>query len=101
MNEMTYNEWLEKELNIYKRENKLLYEKQEMFDDIYRTIESNSKKLQDKNKQILKWAYSLEKENKELKEELNTYTPNEVYKIVKENKQLKKELFNLYLKHYN
>lgn len=56
MNEMTYNEWLEKELNIYKRE------------------------------------------NKELKEELNTYTPNEVYKIVKENKQLKSDInyhFNL------
>lgn len=37
----------------------------------------------------------LEKENKELKEELNTYTPNEVYKIVKENKQLKQRISKL------
>lgn len=103
MNEMTYNEWLEKELNIYKRENKLLYEKQEMFDDIYRTIESNSKKIQEKNKQILKWAYSLEKEKAQLKEEL--FNKNKIIskrlvesEILNENKQLKSDInyhFNL------
>lgn len=98
---MTYNDWLEKELNIYKRENKLLNEKIDSLADIYVNVGEKSKKLQehnDKKNDILKWAYSLEKENKELKEELNTYTPNEVYKIVKENKQLKSDInyhFNL------
>lgn len=73
MNEMTYNDWLEKELNIYKRENKLLNEKIDSLADIYVTVGEKSKKLQENNNkknEILKWGYSLEKENKQLKDEI-------------------------------
>jgi hypothetical protein len=98
---MTYNEWLETEVSRLERGNKILLDKANILETILNEVRDNELETRDKNKQILKWAYSLEKENKELKEELNTYTPNEVYKIVKENKQLKQELFNLYLKHYN
>lgn len=70
---MTYNDWLEKELNIYKRENKLLNEKIDSLADIYVTVGEKSKKLQehnDKKNDVLKWAYSLEKELHEKNNEI-------------------------------
>lgn len=107
---MTYNDWLEKELNIYKRENKLLNEKIDSLADIYVTVGEKSKKLQeqnDKKKDILKWAYSLEKENKQLKEKLehsdfvkaSLFDDREDYKqriskLVSENVELQNELFS-------
>lgn len=112
MNEMTYAEWLEKELNIYKRENKLLNEKIDSLADIYVTVGEKSKELQKinfKKNDILKWSYSLEKENKQLKEKLkyedyvkaSLFNNIEEYKeqitkLFSENQKLKQEIFNIY-----
>ena len=85
---MTYNDWLEKELNIYKRENKLLNEKIDSLADIYVTVGEKSKKLEehnDKKNEFLKWAYSLEKENKKLQQQIEGLTS--------ENFELQNELF--------
>lgn len=112
MNEMTYTEWLEKEINIYKRENKLLNEKLDnlntMFNDVhnkknetlkqtytleeeiniykrennllndklenittmFNEVHDNELETREKKNDILKWAYSLEKELHEKNNEI-------------------------------
>lgn len=85
MNEMTYNEWLEKELNIYKRENNLLNDKLENLTTMFNEVHDNELETRDKKNDILKWAYSLEKENKKLKQQIEGLTS--------ENFELQNDLF--------
>lgn len=70
MNEMTYNEWLEKELNIYKRENNLLNDKLENITTMFNEVHDNELETREKKNDILKWAYSLEKELHEKNNEI-------------------------------
>lgn len=70
MNEMTYTEWLEKEINIYKRENKLLNDKLENLTTMFNEVHDNELETRNKKKEILKWAYSLEKELHEKNNEI-------------------------------
>lgn len=92
---MTYNEWLEKELNIYKRENNLLNDKHENLTTMFNEVHDNELETRDKKNEILKWAYSLEKENAQLKKELDKQH-NYYMSYAKRISQLKKE--NLELK---
>jgi len=85
MNEMTYNEWLEKELNIYKRENKLLKDKYENLTTMFNEVHDNELETRYKKNEFLKWAYSLEKENKKLQQQIEGLTS--------ENFELQNELF--------
>lgn len=97
MNEMTYNDWLEKELNIYKRENKLLNEKLHNLTTMFNEVHDNELETRDKKNDILKWAYSLEKENKRLIKKnnkcINTNIDlyNKKVELIEENKKLKEE----------
>lgn len=70
MNEMTYTEWLEKEINIYKRENNLLNDKLENLTTMFNEVHDNELETRNKKKEILKWAYSLEKELHEKNNEI-------------------------------
>lgn len=85
MNEMTYNEWLEKELNIYKRENNLLNDKLENITTMFNEVHDNELETREKKNEILKWSYSLEKENKQLKQQIEGLTS--------ENFELQNDLF--------
>lgn len=83
-------------------------------DSIIKQFETCQEQIQKENKQLKSTqqelindvrkyscqALDLERKNKKLKEERNTYAPNEVFKIKKENKQLKQEIKS-YQKGYN
>lgn len=106
MNEMTYTEWLEKEINIYKRENNLLNDKLENITTMFNEVHDNELETRKKKNDILKWGYSLEKENKQLKEKLKyadfvkatLFNDKEEYKeqiskLVSDNTKLQNDLF--------
>lgn len=87
---MTYTEWLEKEINIYKRENKLLNDKLENLNNVYSSISQDN----NKKKEVLKWSYTLQKENKQLKDELKEAN-SDVGIFIEEEKELKQRIKNL------
>lgn len=67
---MAYYDWLCNELNIYKRENEILKEKYNGLEKMFNEVHDNELEKREKKKEILKWAYSLEKENEKLKKQL-------------------------------
>jgi len=84
---MDYNQFLEKELNIYKRENKLLNDKLDNFTTMFN---------EDENKQLKQHISHLASENTRLQNDLFTEQLNEDETNDYIDK-LKNELFNTYL----
>lgn len=92
MNEMTYTEWLEKEINIYKRENNLLNDKLENLTTMFNEVHDNEIETKDKKNEILKWAYSLEKENKTFLKQMDRQT-EKIKQLKHNNHNSYKELY--------
>jgi len=89
---MDYNQWLEQEINIYKRENKLLNEKLNNLTTMFNELETREKE----NKQLKQQIEGLTSENFELQNDLFTEQLNEDETNDYIDK-LKNELFNTYL----